>query len=97
MVFSVVVAMAPCEGTVTLNCIHQICCDKKSESQSYYVNSPSVKIYCNHYNVHITNKVTNVLATCLSNQVTSSRHITTWHYDAVIVYRNGHYFIKRIT
>ena len=26
---------------------------------------------------------------CLSNQMTSWRHITTWHYD-------GHYFIKRI-
>ena len=43
------------------------------------------------------NKVGNVLAMCLSNQVMSSHHIMMWHYDAVFVYRNGHYFIKRIT
>ena len=33
----------------------------------------------------IVNKVANVLAMCLSNQVTSSCHITTWLYDAVFV------------
>ena len=52
---------------------------------------------CYYKNELSTNKVANVLATCLSNQVTSSRHITTWHYDVIIVNGNSHYFIKRIT
>ena len=38
-------------------------------------------------------------ATRLWNQTTSyhQRHITTWQNDTVFVYRNGHYFTKRIT
>ena len=45
-------------------------------------------------NVLFWNKVANVLATCLSNQMSSSRRITTWHYDVVFVYKDSHYFIK---
>ena len=43
------------------------------------------------------NEAANVLATCLSNQMTPWRHIRMWHYDIVFVFKNGHYFIKRTT
>ena len=41
MEFGLVVAIAPCEH-LTLNPIQPICCDKKSQSQSYNANSPVV-------------------------------------------------------
>ena len=41
MEFGLVVAIAPCER-LTLNPIQPICCDKKSQSQSYNANSPVV-------------------------------------------------------
>ena len=42
----------------------------------------------------MSNETANVLVTCLSNQMTALRHITTLHYDVVFAQRNGHYFIK---
>ena len=41
MEFGLFVAIAPCEH-LTLNPIQPICCDKKSQSQSYNANSPVV-------------------------------------------------------
>ena len=42
------------------------------------------------FGLKVTNEAANVLATWLSNQMTSWCHITTWHCD-------GHYFITRTT
>ena len=38
---------------------------------------------------HSQNEITNVLATCLLNQMMPQRYIKTWHYDIVSVHRNN--------
>ena len=60
-----------------------------------YNNISAISLITNEKNE--ANEAVNVLATCLSNQMTSSRQINMWHYDVVFVYKNGHYFIKRTT
>ena len=51
----------------------------------------------NEENRKCDNEAANVLATCLSDQMTSLHHNRTWHNnnDIVFVYKNSHYFIKR--
>ena len=63
-----------------------------------YNNISAISLITNEKNeANEANEAVNVLATCLSNQMTSSRQIRTWHYEVVFVYKNGHNFIKRAT